>query len=67
MLIRYLKDSYQRNRMKFHPVKGKYSIEKLIMKTEELPVRKYKGSERFGGSHGSDGDSEFAISLQLLL
>lgn len=37
------------------------------MKTEELPVRKYKGAERLGSTGGSErrpeGDSEFAISL----
>lgn len=37
------------------------------MKTEELLVKKYKDAERLGGTCGSDGNSEFSISLQLLL
>lgn len=55
--------------MKFHTIKQnkKISIEKLIMKIEELPVRKFEGAEKFGHTCGSDGDSEFALSLQLLL
>lgn len=55
--------------MKFHTVKQKIyiSIEKLIMKIQELPVRKFKGAEKFGRTCGSDGDSEFAFSLQIPL
>lgn len=43
------------------------STEELIMKTKELPVRRYKDAERLGGIDGSEckseGNSEFAISL----